>query len=204
MKRKIKVFSAIASLCLAVALMAFGVYAATQVTYTLSGSVTYTTNDVLVDISGRVEKAQSTKYGFAANGDADNEANTNYGDIAGWDNAQTLTGYQSYDPNTFLPKVPGETDAQTESVNVNLGESSAWKITVTVTNQATSSAVKVDLEDTSNDENFHVIIEEGTTQTTGATKGAAVTFTIYILLDDPTTSISAGTYSFKFTCTRAA
>ena len=204
MKRKIKVFSAIASLCLAVALMAFGVYAATQVTYTLSGSVTYTTNDVLVDISGSVAKAQATKYGFAASGDADNENNTSYGEITGWDNVKALTGYQSYDPNTMLPNVSGETDPRTESVEVKLGESSAWKITVTVTNQATSSAVKVVLEDTSNDENFHVIIKEGTTQTTDATKGSSKTFTIYILLDDPTKSISAGTYSFKFTCTRAA
>ncbi len=42
MKKKVKLFTTIASLCLAVALMAFGVYAATQVNVTISGSVAFT------------------------------------------------------------------------------------------------------------------------------------------------------------------
>ena len=46
MKRKFKLFATVASLCLSVALMAFGVYAASTVTYTVSGSVTF--NDVQV------------------------------------------------------------------------------------------------------------------------------------------------------------
>ena len=41
MKRKFKLFATVASLCLSVALMAFGVYAATTVTYTVSGTVSF-------------------------------------------------------------------------------------------------------------------------------------------------------------------
>ncbi len=41
MKRKFKLFATVASLCLSVALMAFGVYAASTVTYTVSGSVSF-------------------------------------------------------------------------------------------------------------------------------------------------------------------
>ena len=41
MKRKVKLFTSIASLCLAVALMAFGVYAATSATYHVTSNVTY-------------------------------------------------------------------------------------------------------------------------------------------------------------------
>ncbi len=44
MKRKFKLFATVASLCLSVALMAFGVYAATKVTYTVSGSVSFSAN----------------------------------------------------------------------------------------------------------------------------------------------------------------
>ena len=44
MKRKFKLFATVASLCLSVALMAFGVYAATTVTYTVSGSVSFSAN----------------------------------------------------------------------------------------------------------------------------------------------------------------
>jgi hypothetical protein len=41
MKKKFKLFSTIASLCLAVCLMAFGVYAATQATYGIKGKVSF-------------------------------------------------------------------------------------------------------------------------------------------------------------------
>ncbi len=41
MKRKFKLFATVASLCLSVALMAFGVYAATSVTYNVSGTVSF-------------------------------------------------------------------------------------------------------------------------------------------------------------------
>ena len=44
MKRKFKLFATVASLCLSVALMAFGVYAATTVTYTVTGSVSFSAN----------------------------------------------------------------------------------------------------------------------------------------------------------------
>ncbi len=53
MKRKVKIFASIASLCLAVALMAFGVYAATQVTYNVTGSVSFE-SQVAVTWTGNV------------------------------------------------------------------------------------------------------------------------------------------------------
>lgn len=46
MKKKIKLFTTIASLCLAVALMAFGVYAATSVTMTISGTLSFTATEI--------------------------------------------------------------------------------------------------------------------------------------------------------------
>ena len=50
MKKKVKLFTTIASLCLAVALMAFGVYAATTVTATVSGKITFVATDVDVSL----------------------------------------------------------------------------------------------------------------------------------------------------------
>ncbi len=54
MKRKFKLFATVASLCLSVALMAFGVYAASTVTYTVNGSVTFT-SQLAVTWTGKVE-----------------------------------------------------------------------------------------------------------------------------------------------------
>ena len=52
MKKKVKLFTTIASLCLAVALMAFGVYAATSVSFTISSKVSFTVSDVFVNVTG--------------------------------------------------------------------------------------------------------------------------------------------------------
>lgn len=46
--KKFKLFSTIASLCLAVALMAFGVYAATQVSVSISSTIKFNTKDNVV------------------------------------------------------------------------------------------------------------------------------------------------------------
>ncbi len=58
MKRKFKLFATVASLCLSVALMAFGVYAAAQVTYTVSGSVSFE-SQLAVKWEGKVEGGKS-------------------------------------------------------------------------------------------------------------------------------------------------
>ena len=50
MKKKGKIITTIASLCLAVALLAFGVYAASSATFDITSSVTYTCTDVFIDV----------------------------------------------------------------------------------------------------------------------------------------------------------
>ncbi len=60
MKRKFKLFATVASLCLCLALMAFGVYAATNVKYTASGSVSFTVNDVFVTVTNNMVKKIGT------------------------------------------------------------------------------------------------------------------------------------------------
>lgn len=61
MKRKFKLFATIASLCLCLALMAFGVYAASTVKYTASGSVSFTVSDVFVTMTSKLEATVSGK-----------------------------------------------------------------------------------------------------------------------------------------------
>lgn len=55
MKRKFKLFATIASLCLCLALMAFGVYAASAVKYTASGSVSFEVSDVFVTMQSTLK-----------------------------------------------------------------------------------------------------------------------------------------------------
>ena len=69
MKRKFKLFATLASLCLSVALMAFGVYAATNSTYSISSSVSYTAQVACV------WDAKVTKDGSVVTGMELNNAN---------------------------------------------------------------------------------------------------------------------------------
>ena len=66
MKKKIKIFSTIASLCLAVALMAFGVYAATSISFTTTSKVSFKATDIAgywsLEISGGDYNQESGKY----------------------------------------------------------------------------------------------------------------------------------------------
>ena len=87
MKRKFKLFATVASLCLAVALMAFGVYAASKVDYNLNGSVTYEVKDVYVTITTAVDYYTGSTDGYA--------------------NAEAVNAVSSDDAWTSVSGVPG-------------------------------------------------------------------------------------------------
>ena len=70
MKKKAKLFTTIASLCMAVALMAFGVYAATNQTLNVTSSVAFNSTTVLVDIKGTVAGAVETVAEYTYTHDA--------------------------------------------------------------------------------------------------------------------------------------
>lgn len=85
MKKKVKLFTTIASLCLAVSLMAFGVYAATTAKLGVNSTVQYTVSDqvhVKFDI-----KAQYTTGAVTANMDSATTGSTDANDAGA-----TLTG----------------------------------------------------------------------------------------------------------------
>ena len=56
--KKVKLFATIASLCLAVAVLCFGVFSATQISYTIGGTISYEVNDVFVQITTKVYKSK--------------------------------------------------------------------------------------------------------------------------------------------------
>ena len=54
--KKLKLFLSICTLCLSLAVMCIGIYAAQTVTYTISGTISYTVEDVFVEITTKVYK----------------------------------------------------------------------------------------------------------------------------------------------------
>lgn len=54
--KKVKLFATIASLCLAVAVLCFGVFSATQISYTIGGTISYEVKDAFVKVNTKVYK----------------------------------------------------------------------------------------------------------------------------------------------------
>lgn len=79
MKRKFKLLTSVASLCLAVALMAFGVYAAARPTVSITGTVTFQAKNVFADV-------EVYKYVGASKIEADGDGWTKVEDTISFDN----------------------------------------------------------------------------------------------------------------------
>ena len=61
MRRKLRIFSCIAVICLSICMFAFGVYAANQVSVTTSGTVSFTASGVFANVSRKIEGYNSEK-----------------------------------------------------------------------------------------------------------------------------------------------
>ena len=77
MKKKFKLFATIGSLALAVCMMTIGVLAATQVSFSVTSNVSFTTDKVYVDVTGKVD------YGATASRQSKNFTGKNYTGTAG-------------------------------------------------------------------------------------------------------------------------
>ena len=60
MKKRSKLFFSLVSLCFALAVLCFGVYSATSVNYSLSGSINYEVDDVFVNIGTKLYRSTSS------------------------------------------------------------------------------------------------------------------------------------------------
>ena len=198
MKRKFKLFATVASLCLSVALMAFGVYAAAQVTYTVNGSVSYTVKNALVEVN--VSYTYAVKTGEESTGLADGFATYSTGDPTmpgGYSyktTEETLTKWTSYDETSLLQKPEGQL-AGTGTIAVNFNTSTLWKITINV-KTLNESGVKVTL-DTSDfgvaeDANYFVVGASTNDYATAVEKTDAdgVDFVYYVFLKSPAVGVS--------------
>ncbi len=199
MKRKIKVFSAIASLCLAVALMAFGVYAATTVTYTINGTVNYTATDVLAKVETTVEYVAGSKKGYDA------EPETGLAEVKKLSytaSGVTVDAWQNYDSSNVAT---GE-DTKSNSVAVNFNNSSVWKITIKVSTPQTQQGLTIKSTTTGgeDDTNNYILVASDDNTTAVTPAGVATVLTYYVYLVDPTLAISNQSFTIKLDLTRAA
>ncbi len=192
MKRKFKLFATVASLCLSVALMAFGVYAATSVSYSVSGTVTYQMQDVLVTVTTQTENVTDSHQGY----EDGNVTELSYA------NAQQIDTYTSYNTGTNLPEGNGTHEA---NASIDLNTSSAWKITITVST-INPNGVEVALSDNdftlTGTENFAVVGDDANSYDTQIQDDGSAQFVFYVYLKDATVAISNATFNIGLTITQ--
>ncbi len=188
MKRKIKLFSAIASLCLAVALMAFGVYAASQVTYTLKGTVEYTVNNALVKVTGQYQTV-STLKGYT---EETVKTESNWGELTQLTNGVDATGDYT-----------NSVKAGEDTLDVNFADTSAVKVELTVQNimQEYKATIAVEITPATQNGNFKVI-QDGNVTEVGANDSEVLTF--YIFIENVAKDVESTSYSIKLTIGQGA
>ena len=205
MKRKVKLFATIASLCLSIALMAFGVYAASTVTYTAKGTVTYEVTDVFVQIKTRVVGAkrgedQPTKGYTGREGGLLGVATANsaWQEVPFFDS--TNTPWKSYDANNNA--LVGDDAIKTENIGeLNFADADLYKIEIQIiSNQDQSLKVsKVEISKGSQEENnvltnADIIEKEGNAYLIPAGVGQSTTLTFYIGIESASL-VASGAWS---------
>ena len=183
MKKKVKLFSTIASLCLAVALMAFGVWAATTASVGVTSSVTYT-------VSGQVNMKFSVKVEFT----------TGHVAVEHAEEDTTVKHYASTTQDTktinswWVEQVPGEAK---KTPTINLGDykfnadslkDETVVYTIKIENKATESAwVEVSGFTATDDTNYAITSTIGDGMGSAKVAGnATFTYVVTFKLSDPT------------------
>ena len=214
MKRRIKVFSAIASLCLAVALMAFGVYAATQVDYKVSGTVTYTVTDVLVKVTTNIYAATDSTKGYTAVEDGIDATTALNGVQWNEEDAVATDTFQTYDANGANSVGAGVYDDEALAYNIDFADSTAYKIVIEIATVQKDKDVTVAVTLESTGDNYSLGADKTTAGKSsftvaksteqGVTAGATTTLTYFVYLNDATKSVTGANYSIKLSMTQAA
>ena len=197
MKRKFKLFATIASLCLSVALMGFGVYAATQVTYNVTGTVTYNMIDVLVSANTTLEYVTGDHVGHTAIvGDIEALSGLEYS------NATNGTEWRSYNADLIADE---NLDEGSQSIDIAFNDSTAYRLTITINTIQSSANVQVvaALTGVGAQDNY-AVTPAGNYSNVTVTRGTPTQLVYYIVLKDVTTAIPETTFGIGLTMTQVA
>ena len=193
MKRKVKLFATIASLCLSLALMAFGVYAATSITFTSKGTVNYTLADDVwtsFTVSAQQYAYKDAVVANAAAVDALELPAATTVDLNG--DAEGTTYF--WDAAQDAAKTDAEMSHTKEGLfAVNFNEGYIYEITISVarTNGAADATVTSTIKDVTADSGYAVVLATGVeAEQELPADSTAITFTYYVLLTDNMAAIT--------------
>ncbi len=144
--KKFKLFASIASMCMALAVLCFGVYSAQNVTYTIGGSISYEVTDVFVEISARVYSVADQKTTEEMTSEISELSLKSFDQIeaagSGYTKTQTLTKFttsgDTQEDYSFDAK--DETNSN-NGVDVNFNNAYTYYVVVNIKNLSPSKPV---------------------------------------------------------------
>lgn len=207
MKRKVRLFSAIMALCLSIGLLAFGVYAASTITYNINGTVNYTMTDVLVNVTTTLAYVK----------DNATTADTKENKIGYTDTTVKSATFDGIDLTGLTTKLTGDTtittydsgnianDVTTGTANLSISfnDSTAWKVSINISTIQKDVGVNIALGNFGVGEGANYNVVADTNNKTSIAKEGDTTLVYYVYLIDPTVAISNKTFTIPLTLTQA-
>ena len=202
MKKK-KLLGTICSLCLAIALMVFGVYAAGTVSFNVSNTVTYSFSDVLVDVTAKLFKVNSGTNSIIRTEDLTTLDDGDWIEVVDGVTNGTLKSYTGSD-GVYTQDTAAST--VNSSIAFNMNNAFAYKVTIefsTVSNSGvTVTHNNTAFVDTSDTDNITLVTIDGTNPSIIA--GETYVFTYFVLLEDATQEVDLTLPTLNFSIDKTA
>ena len=170
--KKLKLFLSICTLCLCFAVLCIGIYAAQTVTYTISGTISYTVSDVFATISAKVFKVSGQQSADTMQTNVDTLATTAFSNIDTntyiEDTTNTIEEYDTTSSNTASRTVAITIDNtyMTYYIVINIANLADRAISAKLTDSTTYTNLN----------NANKLIQNGIAK--GETKNLVVAFSI--------------------------
>ena len=197
--KKQRLYGTIASLTLAIALLAFGVYAAGAVTFNVTNTVTYTFSDVLVDVNATLYRVATGTSAIVDSGDVAGLGDDDWTLIEGGVTNGTL---KSYTGTNGVYTQDSAASTVNSSIAFNMNNAFAYKVEINFSTVSTSG-VTVTYNDTafvdSADNDNITLIVNADAENASIVAGDTYTFVYYVLLEDATTEVDLTLPALNFT-----
>lgn len=201
--KKRKLLATIASLSLAIALLAFGVYSAGAVSFNITNTVTYTFADVLVDVNAKLYKVNTGTASIIASSALSTMGTDSWTEVSGGVTNGTLKSYTGSDG---VYKQDTSASTVNSSITFDMNSAFAYKVEIaftTVSNAGVTVTYNNDaFVDVANDDNVTLVVSN--TDDNSIVTGENYTFVYYVLLEDATKEANVTLPALNFTVNKTA
>ena len=170
--KKLKLFASLATMCLCIAVLCMGIYAAQTVTYTIGGTISYTVEDVFAKINTKVYKVSGQQTTSTMKTNVDTLATTAFSNIdTNTYIEDTTNAIEEYDTTS------SNTASQTVAITID-NTYMTYYIVINISNLA-DRAINAQLTDSTNYTNLKKaskLVQNGIAK--GETKNLVVAFSL--------------------------